>query len=52
MHKSVWKAANLTDGRGCLWGKRDLEESKEWGFLFLKLICLIFFSVSVFFQDC
>lgn len=20
MHKSVWKAANLTDGSGCLWG--------------------------------
>ena len=51
MHKSVWKAANLTDGSGCLWGGKGTWKKvvRNGAFFFFKLIMLyIFLCVSVF----
>ena len=50
MHKSVWKAANLTDGSGCLWrGKGAWKKIVRNGAFLRKVNLLdIFFCVSVF----
>lgn len=54
MHKSVWKAANLTDGSGCLWGGKGAWKKVVRNGAFLRKVNLldIFFPVSVFFHDC